>query len=56
MLILFTSYNNLLILMTLKAAYWNRRNHRGECVPSGVYFYTFQAGDFTATRKLMIAR
>lgn len=39
-----------------KATYWDGRNHRGERVASGVYFYTFQAGDFTATRKLMIAR
>lgn len=39
-----------------KAAHWDGRNTRGETVASGVYFYTFQAGDFTATRKLLIAR
>ncbi len=39
-----------------KAAYWDGRNTQGETVPSGVYFYTFKAGDFTATRKLSITR
>ena len=39
-----------------KAAYWDGRNGAGEEVSSGVYFYTIQAGDFTATRKLVIAR
>lgn len=39
-----------------KAAYWDGRNEAGEDVSSGVYFYTIQAGDFTATRKLIIVR
>ncbi len=39
-----------------KAAYWNGRNEAGEQAASGIYFYTIQAGDFTATRKLVIAR
>ena len=39
-----------------RAAYWNGRNAQGERVASGVYFYTFTAGDFTATRKLLIRK
>ena len=37
-----------------RAAYWDGRNDVGESVASGVYFYTLTAGDFTATRKLLI--
>ena len=37
-----------------RAAYWDGRNAFGEPVASGVYFYTFTAGDFTATRKMLI--
>ena len=39
-----------------RAAYWDGRNHIGEPVASGVYFYTLTAGEFTATRKLLIAK
>ena len=39
-----------------RAAYWNGKNQLGEKVASGVYFYTLTAGDFTATRKLLIAK
>ena len=39
-----------------RAAYWNGRNDLGEPVASGVYFYTLTAGDFVATRKLLIAK
>ena len=39
-----------------RAAYWDGRNSHGEPVASGVYFYTLTAGDFTATRKLLIAK
>ena len=39
-----------------RAAYWNGRNESGEPVASGVYFYTLTAGDFTATRKMLIAK
>ena len=39
-----------------RAAYWDGRNAAGEPVASGVYFYTFTAGDFTATRKLLIRK
>ena len=37
-----------------RAAYWDGRNMQGEPVASGVYFYTLTAGEFTATRKLLI--
>ena len=39
-----------------RAAYWDGRNGVGETVASGVYFYTLTAGDFTATRKMLIRK
>ena len=39
-----------------RAAYWDGRNAVGEPVVSGVYFYTLSAGDFTATRKMLIRK
>ena len=48
-----------------RAAYWDGRNEVGEPVASGLYFYTLStestrdsvtAGEFTATRKLLIAK
>ena len=39
-----------------QAAYWDGRNEMGESVASGVYFYTLTAGDFTATRKMLIRK
>ena len=38
------------------AAYWDGRNAQGEPVASGVYFYTLTAGDFKATRKMVIRK
>jgi len=38
-----------------KAAYWDGKNETGEQAASGVYFYTIQAGEFTATKKMVIA-
>ena len=40
----------------VKAAYWDGRNEAGEQVASGIYFYTIQAGEFTATRKMLAVR
>ena len=39
-----------------RAAYWDGRNGGGEPIASGVYFYTLSAGDFTATRKMLIRK
>ena len=39
-----------------RAAYWDGRNAFGESVASGVYFYTLTAGDFSATRKMLIRK
>ena len=39
-----------------RAAYWDGRNAFGEPVASGVYFYTLTAGEFTATRKMLIRK
>ena len=48
-----------------RAVYWDGKNEVGESVASGVYFYTLStestrdsvtAGDFTATRKMLIRK
>ena len=39
-----------------RAAHWDGRNTLGEKVASGLHFYTFTAGDFTATQKLLIRK
>ena len=38
------------------AAHWDGKNTQGEPVASGVYFYTFSAGKFSATRKMLIRK
>jgi len=43
-------------LTKAKAAYWDGRDSLGEKVSSGVYFYTLQAGDFAATRKMVLVK
>ena len=39
-----------------KAIYWDGRNNLGETVASGVYFYHLSAGDYSATRKMLILK
>jgi len=39
-----------------RAAYWDGRNASGEHVASGVYFYSIQADDFAAVRKLIVVK
>ena len=39
-----------------RAAYWDGKNAHGESVASGVYFYTLTAGNFNATRKMIIQK
>ncbi|MYF55729.1 T9SS type A sorting domain-containing protein [Candidatus Poribacteria bacterium] len=38
------------------AYYWDGKNEIGEQVTSGIYFYTFTAGHFNATRKMLILK
>ena len=38
------------------AAYWDGRNNMGEQVASGVYFYSLNTPDFSATRKMLILK
>ena len=39
-----------------RAAYWDGRNHLGESVASGLYFYSLTADNFTATRRMLILK
>ena len=39
-----------------EAAYWDGRNEAGEQVASGIYYYRIQAGRFTKTKKMTVAR
>lgn len=38
------------------AIYWDGKNEMGEPVSSGVYFYTLTAGEFIATKKMLIMK
>ena len=40
----------------VRAAYWDGRNSAGEKVASGIYFYQLNAGDFSATRRMLIVK
>ena len=42
--------------LSRNAAYWDGKNDFGEPVASGVYFYTLTAGNFSATRKMLIQK
>ena len=39
-----------------RAVHWDGRNQFGEPVASGVYFFTLKAGDFSATKKMLIRK
>ena len=39
-----------------KAIYWDGRNEFGESVASGAYFYHLSAGNYSATRKMLIIK
>ena len=39
-----------------KAAYWDGRNEEGEAVVSGIYIYQFRAGDYAASRRMVIVK
>ena len=39
-----------------RAVYWDGRNQLGESVASGLYFYTLTAGEFSATRRMLILK
>ena len=39
-----------------RAVYWDGRNQLSESVASGLYFYTLTAGEFTATRRMLILK
>jgi hypothetical protein len=38
------------------AAYWDGKDQLGQSVSSGIYFYTLKAGDFVATRRMVILK
>ena len=39
-----------------KAIHWDGKNRLGESVTSGIYFYALTAGDYSATRKMVILK
>ena len=39
-----------------KAAYWDGRTENGEAVASGIYIYQFRAGDYAASRRMVIVK
>ena len=43
-------------ITTGTAAYWDGKNNIGEAVSSGIYFYSLQTKDFSATRSMVILK
>ena len=43
-------------MTTSTAAYWDGKNGAGERVSSGIYFYTLQTKNFSATRRMVILK
>jgi len=39
-----------------KAAYWDGKDQGGQMVSNGLYFYTLQAADFQATKRMVIVK
>ena len=39
-----------------RAVHWDGRNHLGEAVRSGIYFYQLRAGDYAALQKMVILK
>jgi hypothetical protein len=39
-----------------KAAYWDAKDEEGQRVASGVYYYTIEASDYSATKKMAIIK
>jgi len=39
-----------------KSAYWDGGNERGQKVASGIYWYTLRAGEFNATKRMVILK
>jgi hypothetical protein len=39
-----------------KVALWNGRDNKGATVVSGIYFYTIKAGQYAATRKMVLLK
>jgi hypothetical protein len=39
-----------------RSAHWGGHNDAGEKVASGIYFYQLQAGDFSATRRMLVLK
>jgi flagellar hook assembly protein FlgD len=39
-----------------KLEQWDATNDAGESVSAGLYFYTFQAGEFNKTNKMLLVK